>query len=79
MLELALFAALFFILLAVIVSYLLKAAINKRGIAESSIEKTKLIAIGMSPILSAKLNSYSQVRFCLDKRSWELLARSTWR
>ncbi|MDI9244197.1 hypothetical protein [Marinobacter sp. CHS3-4] len=54
MLELALFAALFFILLAVIASYLLKAAINKHGIAESSVERTTLIAIGMPPISSVK-------------------------
>jgi hypothetical protein len=54
MLELGLIAALFFILLAVIASYLLKAELNKCGMTESNIEKTTIIAIGMPPATSLK-------------------------
>jgi len=45
MLELVLIAALFFILLAVIASYLFKTALKKSGIEELNTEKTTLIGI----------------------------------
>jgi hypothetical protein len=54
MLELGLMAALFFILIAIIASYLLKGALQRSGETASSIEKTKFIAIGMPPISSVK-------------------------
>ena len=54
MIELSLIASLFFLVIAVIASYLLKASLKMNGISESIIEKTTLIAIGLPPISSVK-------------------------
>ena len=54
MLELGLMAALFFILVAIIASSLLKDALKRNGGAESGMADTSLIAIGMPPISSIK-------------------------
>ncbi|MHC9511446.1 hypothetical protein [Kangiella sp. M94] len=54
MIEIGLIAALFFILIAVIASYLLKAVVRKRGNPESSIDTAKTLAVGMPPITSLK-------------------------
>ena len=54
MIEAGLIAALFFILIAIIASYLLKRALHKSGISKSVTEETTVIAMGMPPITSLK-------------------------
>ena len=55
MIDLGLMVAIFFLLISIIASYLLKASLKKNGVTESVIEKTTLIAIGLPPISSAKV------------------------
>ena len=54
MIEIGLMAALFFLLLTMIASYLLKASLKEKGVTKSVIEKSTLIAIGLPPISSVK-------------------------